>query len=89
MTTIRIRNNQWSAVHCSILCIVQVPALCSKCDHLTPTATHTCIKRHFLTNFKKYTHNPPPTESLAQRTKSSENPRNVPKSTTLAHYECP
>ena len=30
MTTMQIRNNQLSPVHCSVPCIVEFPALCSK-----------------------------------------------------------
>ena len=30
MRTIRIQNNQWSLEHCSVLCIAQFAALCSK-----------------------------------------------------------
>ena len=30
MVTIQIRNKQWAPVHCSIPCIVEFPALCSK-----------------------------------------------------------
>ena len=60
----------------------------------TPPPTHTFLKRHFLTDFKKHTHTPPPpphtrNESLAQQTKSSENPQKVPKPTALVRCECP
>ena len=35
--------------------------LCAqKCDHLNPPPNNTFLKRHFLTDFKKYTHTPPP-----------------------------
>ena len=61
MTTIRIQNNQRSLEHCSVLCIVQFEALFpEKCDHLPPPPKHTFLKRPFLTDFKKYTHTPPP-----------------------------
>ena len=30
MVTIRIRNKRWAPVHCSVPCIIEFPALCSK-----------------------------------------------------------
>ena len=57
-----------------------------------PPPTHTFLKRPFLTDFKKYTHTPPPPqrdEILAHWTKSSENPGKMPKPTVLAHTDYP
>ena len=74
MTTIQIQNNQWSLEHCPVLRIIHFAApFTQKCDHLPPPPTHTFLKRPFLTDFKKYTHTPPPQrdEILAHWTKSS------------------
>ena len=51
MRTTRIWNNQ----HCSVPCIVKLPAVCSK-NMVTYPPTHTFLKRPFLTDFKKYIH---------------------------------
>ena len=49
-----------------------------KCGHLSPLPlTHTFLKRPFLTDFKKYTHPPPPpkgSDILVHQTKSSKTP---------------
>ena len=59
-----------------------VPTYLPPNPHISETA--------FSHRFQKvYTYSPTQNESLAQRTKSSENPRKVPKPTVLAHSECP
>ena len=57
-----------------------------------PPPTHTFPKRRFLTDFKKYTHTPPPPpgdDMFAPISKSSRNCRKVPKPRKLACSECP
>ena len=63
MTTIQIRNNQLSPVHCSVRALSNFQLGAQKCDQLHPPVTHTFLKRPFLTDFKKYTHTPPPNET--------------------------
>ena len=83
MWTTRIRNNQRSPVHCSVLCIVKFPI----------PINHTFLGWPFLTDFKKYTHTPPPppppqgNDVLAHWTKNSKTPGKMPKSTESAHNE--
>ena len=75
-----------------VLCTSSHLLLCAqKCDHLPPPQTYTFLKGPFLTDFKKYTHTPPPqgNDILAHWTESSENLGKVPKPTELAHYELP
>ena len=60
MRTIQIQNNQWSSRHCSVLCIIQLAApFAHHALTISPTPTHTFLKRPFLTDFEKYTHTPP------------------------------
>ena len=56
-----------------------------------PPPTHTFLKWPFPTDFKKYTHTPPPPgdDMFAHRSKSRRNCRKVPKPTKLAGSECP
>ena len=92
MRTIRIQNNQWSLLHCSVLCIVQFAApFARKCDHLPPPPPNTYISETaFSHRFQKvYTQPPQLDDILAYWTKSPQNPGKVPKPTVLAHTECP
>ena len=60
MRTIRVRNNQRSPAHCSVPCIVEFPAVCSKLWSPTPPPPpHTFLKWPFHTDFKKYAYTPP------------------------------
>ena len=52
-----IRNKHDSTAHCPIC--VHCP-ICCALKNVTPPPAHTFLKWPFLTNFKKYTHPPPP-----------------------------
>ena len=56
-----------------------------------PPLTHAFLKWPFLTDFKKYTHTPPPlrNEILVLWTKNGENPENTRICSALAYSECP
>ena len=57
--TIRIQNNQWAPVHCSVMRIIQFLALCSKMRTPTLPLTHIFLKPPFRTDFKNHTHTHP------------------------------
>ena len=92
MRTIQVRNNQRSPVHCSVPCIIELPAVCSKLwSPDPPPPPHTFLKWPFHTDFKKYTYTPPPqgNDISAHRMKSSKTLGKRPKPTELAQTECP
>ena len=57
-----------------------------------PPLTHIFLKRPYCTDFKKYTHTPPPptprNNILVHWAKSAEKPMKMPKPTELAQTEC-
>ena len=90
MTRIRIRNNQWSPECCSILCVVQFPALCTNCDHLTPPPPNPCSSETaFSPRFQKaYMEPPPPPPTKTERNFGTLDQK-FRKPTALAQTEYP
>ena len=85
---IRIQNNQWAPVHCSV---TRNFWLCAqKCEHLTPPPPPNPYfsETAFLRRFQKvYTYPPKRNNILAHWAKSAEKPGKMPKPTVLAHSE--
>ena len=77
MTTIQIPNNQWPPVHCSVPCILQVPALCSIiCDHLrspNPHISETAFSRRSI--YKSIHIRPPRERNFGTSDQKFRNPR--------------
>ena len=91
-----VQHAQWHKYTRKTLCSAPTRALskfqlCAQhCDHLPPPPPDVHISETaFSHRFQKVYTPPPRNKSLAQRTKSSENPQKVPKPTALAHSECP
>ena len=91
MRTIRLNSNQWSLKHCSVLCIIQLVApFPQNRDYVPPhPPTDTLLKRPFVTSFNNRTHIPQRDNILTHWTKRSQNVGKVPKTTVLAHTQCP